>query len=59
MEYVQEWEEGDFLIVDLFRMYHAVMGGFNYQERIMAMIVTSYCPEKNASYNIKPELQEI
>jgi len=30
----QHWEEGDLLIVDLFRMYHAVMGGFKYGERV-------------------------
>lgn len=59
IEYVQQWKEGDFLIVDLFRMYHSVMGGFNYQERIMSMIVVSHCPEKNSSYNIKPEIQEL
>jgi len=33
IRYVQYWQEGDMLIVDLFRMYHAVMGGFNYGER--------------------------
>lgn len=59
IEYVQEWQEGDFLIVDLFRMYHSVMGGFKYQERIMSMVVASRCPEKNSSYTIKPEIQEI
>lgn len=36
--YSQIWQEGDFLIVDLFRMYHAVMGGFNFGERIMPSI---------------------
>lgn len=59
IEYVQEWQEGDFLIVDLFRMYHAVMGGFKYQERIMSMVVASRCPEKNLSYTIKPEIQQL
>ena len=33
MRYSQEWEQGDLLIVDLFRMYHAVMGGFSFGER--------------------------
>lgn len=30
---VHEWEQGDLLIVDLFRMYHSVLGGFNRGER--------------------------
>lgn len=34
----QEWEQGDLLIVDLFRMYHAVMGGFRYNERVFTGI---------------------
>ena len=29
----QEWEQGDLLVVDLYRMYHAVLGGFKYGER--------------------------
>lgn len=33
MRYSQEWQQGDLLIVDLFRMYHAVMGGFVFGER--------------------------
>lgn len=33
IRYSQEWEQGDLLIVDLFRMYHAVMGGFVFGER--------------------------
>lgn len=33
IRYSQLWEEGDILIVDLFRMYHAVMGGFGANER--------------------------
>lgn len=33
IRYSQHWQEGDLLIVDLFRMYHAVMGGFKYGER--------------------------
>lgn len=33
IRYVQQWQEGDLIIVDLFRMYHAVTGGFNYGER--------------------------
>ena len=31
--YTQYWQEGDVLIVDLFRMYHALMGGFFYKQR--------------------------
>lgn len=33
IRYSQHWEENDLLVVDLFRMYHAVMGGFKYGER--------------------------
>lgn len=33
IRYVQKWQEGDLIIVDLFRMYHAVTGGFGYGER--------------------------
>jgi alpha-ketoglutarate-dependent taurine dioxygenase len=33
IRYVQNWEQGDLLIVDLFRMYHSVMGGFGYGQR--------------------------
>jgi alpha-ketoglutarate-dependent taurine dioxygenase len=33
IRYSQQWQEGDLLIVDLFRMYHAVMGGFTYGQR--------------------------
>lgn len=29
----QNWEQGDLLIVDLYRMYHAVLGGFTYGQR--------------------------
>ena len=28
-----KWDEGDFLVVDLFKMAHAVTGGFNPKER--------------------------
>jgi alpha-ketoglutarate-dependent taurine dioxygenase len=59
IRYEQEWAEGDFLIVDLFRMYHAVMGGFSYQERIMSMIVANADVEKNVSYNTKPEVDPL
>lgn len=38
IRYSQKWREDDLLIVDLFRMYHAVMGGFNYGERIFTGI---------------------
>jgi alpha-ketoglutarate-dependent taurine dioxygenase len=41
----QQWEQGDLLIVDLFRMYHAVMGGFKYNERIFTGIGVR--PEKH------------
>lgn len=33
IRYVQNWQQGDLLIVDLFRMYHAVMGGYKLGER--------------------------
>lgn len=33
IRYIQRWQEGDMLIVDLFKMYHAVMGGFKSGER--------------------------
>jgi len=33
IRYEQQWEEGDLLIVDLFRMYHALTGGFKLGER--------------------------
>lgn len=59
IEYEQQWEDGDFLIVDLFRMYHAVMGGFKYQERIMSMVVVSRSPVLNSTHSGKPEIQEL
>jgi alpha-ketoglutarate-dependent taurine dioxygenase len=39
LRYVQQWEPGDIIVVDLFRMYHAVLGGFKYNERSMDLIV--------------------
>lgn len=33
VRYSQKWQENDLLIVDLFRMYHAVMGGFGVGQR--------------------------
>ncbi len=33
IRYTQRWQEGDLLIVDLFKMYHAVMGGFTSGQR--------------------------
>ena len=33
IRYSQLWREGDILLVDLFRMYHAVMGGFGLGQR--------------------------
>jgi alpha-ketoglutarate-dependent taurine dioxygenase len=33
IRYSQHWQQGDLLIVDLFRMYHAVMGGFSAGQR--------------------------
>lgn len=33
IRYTQKWEEGDLLVVDLFKMYHAVMGGFTSGQR--------------------------
>jgi alpha-ketoglutarate-dependent taurine dioxygenase len=48
LRYVQQWERGDMIVVDLFRMYHAVLGGFSYNERLMDLIVakdSSQCSE--------------
>jgi alpha-ketoglutarate-dependent taurine dioxygenase len=48
LRYVQQWEPGDMIVVDLFRMYHAVLGGFKYNERLMDLIVakdSSQCSE--------------
>jgi alpha-ketoglutarate-dependent taurine dioxygenase len=55
LRYVQQWESGDMVIVDLFRMYHAVLGGFKYNERRMDLIVAK--PFRNCGdvYN-DPEL---
>lgn len=33
IRYTQQWEEDDIIVVDLFRMYHAVTGGFRFGER--------------------------
>jgi alpha-ketoglutarate-dependent taurine dioxygenase len=33
IRYSQHWQQGDLLVVDLFRMYHAVMGGFDAGQR--------------------------
>jgi alpha-ketoglutarate-dependent taurine dioxygenase len=33
IRYSQHWQQGDLLIVDLFRMYHSVMGGFSAGQR--------------------------
>ena len=33
IRYEQQWEEGDLVIVDLFRMYHALTGGFGEGQR--------------------------
>lgn len=33
IRYSQRWEEGDLLVADLFKMYHAVMGGFKLGQR--------------------------
>ena len=33
IRYEQEWDEGDVIIVDLFRMYHALTGGFGLGQR--------------------------
>lgn len=59
IRYEQEWRVGDFLIVDLFRMYHAVMGGFGYQERIMSVIFTNADIERNFSHTKKPEIDTL
>jgi alpha-ketoglutarate-dependent taurine dioxygenase len=35
LRYVQDWSEGDMVLVDLFRMYHAVTDGFTHNQRII------------------------
>lgn len=51
LRYVQQWEPGDMIIVDLFRMYHAVLGGFNYNERLMDLIVAKSSLQCGDVYN--------
>jgi alpha-ketoglutarate-dependent taurine dioxygenase len=51
LRYVQQWESGDMIIVDLFRMYHAVLGGFKYNERLMDLIVAKPSPDCGDVYN--------
>lgn len=55
IRYIQQWEAGDMIIVDLFRMYHAVLGGFNYNERRMDLIVAKSSSKCGDIYN-DPEL---
>ena len=31
--FIHEWKQGDFVIVDLFKMAHAVYGGFEPEDR--------------------------
>lgn len=51
LRYVQQWERGDMIVVDLFRMYHAVLGGFAYNERLMDLIVAKSSSECGDIYN--------
>lgn len=51
IRYSQNWEEGDLLLVDLFRMYHAVMGGFGYEERVMPSLGMRPRTYNNDLYN--------
>jgi len=51
LRYVQQWEPGDMIVVDLFRMYHAVLGGFKYNERLMDLIVAKSSPNCGDIYN--------
>lgn len=55
LRYVQQWQPGDIIIVDLFRMYHAVFGGFSYNERRMDLIVAKPFPDCGEVYT-DPEL---
>jgi alpha-ketoglutarate-dependent taurine dioxygenase len=55
LRYVQQWEPKDMVVVDLFRMYHAVLGGFNYNERLMDLIVAKSSSQCGDVYN-DPEL---
>ena len=55
LRYVQQWESGDIVVVDLFRMYHAVLGGFKYNQRVMDMIVAR-SPEGCGDVYNDPEL---
>jgi alpha-ketoglutarate-dependent taurine dioxygenase len=55
LRYVQQWESGDLIVVDLFRMYHAVLGGFTYNERRMDLIVaraSSQCGDAYTDPNL-------
>jgi alpha-ketoglutarate-dependent taurine dioxygenase len=56
IRYSQKWQEGDLLIVDLFRMYHAVMGGFKFGQRIFTGIVVR---PKNYTNNLYDSLDKI
>jgi alpha-ketoglutarate-dependent taurine dioxygenase len=57
IRYEQNWREGDLILVDLFRMYHAVMGGFGYNERLMFLIVANSKYNEIGLHNIAPELR--
>jgi alpha-ketoglutarate-dependent taurine dioxygenase len=56
IRYSQRWQEGDLLIVDLFRMYHAVMGGFGFGQRIITGIVVR---PKNYTNDLYDSLDKI
>lgn len=55
LRYVQQWEPGDMIVVDLFRMYHAVLGGFKYNERKMDLMVAKSLSPCDGAYT-DPEL---
>lgn len=50
IRYSQHWQENDILVVDLFRMYHAVMGGFKLGERKFTGLSTRSRVYDNSMY---------
>lgn len=59
IKYCQEWATGDLLVVDFFRMYHAVLGGYKYNERIMTYIGTKVLNYTNEMYTDPAMLDRI
>lgn len=55
IRYEQVWNQGDLLLVDFFRMYHAVMGGFKYLERLMGVMMINANIGYNSFYTEAPE----